>query len=394
MGYSKKTPNYELPLYVGSDRPSYLGDWNGCMNTIDGQMKANANGIIEGKTATANMKKYVDDNVSALKASVNSSVTDSKNYVDGKVAGFISKSDADKTYSKLYKNVLYIGDSFLGLTGNWGSVLTTLLAGKQGFAPATTTFQKGSTGFVRTVESVNFQTLLQNALSAATSAFDLIVIGGGVNDMPNESGMTAAMQNIESSIRTGNKGVIPDVYVFANLWGDKPSYGIQYEDNVRKLKLGAAFSNVVSGCWTWLYDTVVADGFFSSDRIHPTAAGSSVMANCMMSVMSGGDPTVYSFRTPIGNATAGLEYLQRDYLNIQYSCLDWNSSTQNLWIQEKYTPFNSVCVGCNVSTTSPGFIVVNPDLGALKFQILPSAGGISPCTNGKFTFNSMMNTNV
>ena len=53
MSSTNKTTNYELSQYVGSDKPTYLGDYNGDMLKIDTQMKANADGIATA-TSTAN----------------------------------------------------------------------------------------------------------------------------------------------------------------------------------------------------------------------------------------------------------------------------------------------------------------------------------------------------
>lgn len=41
MSSTNKTPNYNLSQYVGTDKPTYLGDYNGDMLKIDTQMKAN-----------------------------------------------------------------------------------------------------------------------------------------------------------------------------------------------------------------------------------------------------------------------------------------------------------------------------------------------------------------
>lgn len=41
MSSTNKTPNYDLSQYVGTDKPTYLGDYNGDMLKIDTQMKAN-----------------------------------------------------------------------------------------------------------------------------------------------------------------------------------------------------------------------------------------------------------------------------------------------------------------------------------------------------------------
>ena len=35
MAYTNKTTHYELPQYVGNDKPTYLGDFNGAMEKID-----------------------------------------------------------------------------------------------------------------------------------------------------------------------------------------------------------------------------------------------------------------------------------------------------------------------------------------------------------------------
>ena len=42
MGATNRTQNYNLPQFVGSDKPTWLGDFNGAMSSIDTQMKANS----------------------------------------------------------------------------------------------------------------------------------------------------------------------------------------------------------------------------------------------------------------------------------------------------------------------------------------------------------------
>lgn len=41
MGASDKTTNYDLPIFLGSDIPTWLGDWNSAMTAIDTALKAN-----------------------------------------------------------------------------------------------------------------------------------------------------------------------------------------------------------------------------------------------------------------------------------------------------------------------------------------------------------------
>ena len=54
MASTNHTTNYNLSQYVGSDKPTYLGDYNSDMSKIDTQMKTNAdnNTITDGKIGT------------------------------------------------------------------------------------------------------------------------------------------------------------------------------------------------------------------------------------------------------------------------------------------------------------------------------------------------------
>ena len=45
MGYTNSTTNYHLPQFIGTDKPSWLGDVNSAMSAIDTQMKVNADDI-------------------------------------------------------------------------------------------------------------------------------------------------------------------------------------------------------------------------------------------------------------------------------------------------------------------------------------------------------------
>lgn len=45
MTATNKTTNYELSQFVGTDRPTWLGDYNSDMSKIDAQLKRNADDI-------------------------------------------------------------------------------------------------------------------------------------------------------------------------------------------------------------------------------------------------------------------------------------------------------------------------------------------------------------
>lgn len=45
MTATNHTPNYELSQFAGTDRPTWLGDYNGDMRKVDSQLKRNADDI-------------------------------------------------------------------------------------------------------------------------------------------------------------------------------------------------------------------------------------------------------------------------------------------------------------------------------------------------------------
>lgn len=50
MSATNSTTNYELPLFIGTDKPSWLGDFNNSMNKIDTAIKGNKDEIDSLKT--------------------------------------------------------------------------------------------------------------------------------------------------------------------------------------------------------------------------------------------------------------------------------------------------------------------------------------------------------
>lgn len=56
MSHTNSTPNYNLPQFVGTDKPTWLNDVNGAFSAIDTQMKANADSATSAGTSatTAN----------------------------------------------------------------------------------------------------------------------------------------------------------------------------------------------------------------------------------------------------------------------------------------------------------------------------------------------------
>lgn len=65
MSYTNSTPNYDLPQWIGTDKPTFLGDFNGAFFAIDTAMKNNADAS-SAATSTANAA-----NATAVSANTN-----------------------------------------------------------------------------------------------------------------------------------------------------------------------------------------------------------------------------------------------------------------------------------------------------------------------------------
>lgn len=74
MSSTNKTTNYKLSQYIGTDKPTYLGDYNGDMLKIDNQMKMNADSA-SNATSAAGAAQAVAEKASKDVKTLNDSVT-------------------------------------------------------------------------------------------------------------------------------------------------------------------------------------------------------------------------------------------------------------------------------------------------------------------------------
>lgn len=81
MAHTNSTTNYELPIFLGTDKPSWLNDFNGAMTAIDTQMKANA----DAAAAAYNKADGADGAVTALSGRV-TTAEDDIDTLEGKVS--------------------------------------------------------------------------------------------------------------------------------------------------------------------------------------------------------------------------------------------------------------------------------------------------------------------
>ena len=66
MSSTNKTTNYELSQFLGSDKPAWLVDYNGDMQKIDTQMKANAEAATAAQTKANTADGKADANATAI----------------------------------------------------------------------------------------------------------------------------------------------------------------------------------------------------------------------------------------------------------------------------------------------------------------------------------------
>lgn len=61
MAHTNNTDNYNLPQWIGSDKPTFLGDFNTAFAAIDAQMKTNADGITSADDKAENATTLAND---------------------------------------------------------------------------------------------------------------------------------------------------------------------------------------------------------------------------------------------------------------------------------------------------------------------------------------------
>ena len=66
MSFTSTTPNYKLPQYVRTDKPTFLGDFNNAMDIIDAQMHTNKENAGEGIASLQEAQTQLTETQSTL----------------------------------------------------------------------------------------------------------------------------------------------------------------------------------------------------------------------------------------------------------------------------------------------------------------------------------------
>lgn len=125
MSSTNKTTNYELSQYVGSDKPTYLGDYNSDMLKIDTQMKANATAVVNAQsTATTASETATTANSTANTANetANTASTTATSALNKSLANETAIAKFNLTNIKTISNFTVTGGRSIG--GNSVQVAT------------------------------------------------------------------------------------------------------------------------------------------------------------------------------------------------------------------------------------------------------------------------------
>lgn len=94
MAATNHTENYNLSRFVGTDRPTWLGDYNGDMSKIDAQLKQNADDIASatagGLTSVSHTADLTGNGTSGSPLGVASTIAKKTDIPD--VSGFATSS--------------------------------------------------------------------------------------------------------------------------------------------------------------------------------------------------------------------------------------------------------------------------------------------------------------
>lgn len=92
MAHTNSTTNYGLPQWIGSDKPTFLGDFNSAFNTIDTQMKSNAD-TATGAAETASSANATANSANQTATAADGKATLAKNTADAATSAAQSASD-------------------------------------------------------------------------------------------------------------------------------------------------------------------------------------------------------------------------------------------------------------------------------------------------------------
>lgn len=191
FGHTNETENYDLPQFVGTDKPTWLGDFNTAMSSIDTGMATNASNITslgtrvttaEGVASQASSDvTTLTSTVNTLSGNVTTATTTANNAQSTATSALNTANTAD---GKANTNATNIGD----LTDLDTSVKTDLVSaindsykGRNYIVAGMSSDQTISTANSLTKLNLNSVTSSNGSLLTLDTTNHEIIVGAGVN---------------------------------------------------------------------------------------------------------------------------------------------------------------------------------------------------------------------
>lgn len=209
MSHTNSTTNYNLPQFIGTDKPTWLNDVNGAMSAIDTQMKANADSATSAGTSATTANNAIGT-LSNLNTTTKTDLVSAVNEVNtnlGTTAGIATQAVTDagnaNTAVTALANYLTLTtftsyetgvDSFL-VTNGTGTIPNGYKVYVAKNADGTVAKIYGTLGI--TNSSVNsVSTIKLNVDTGLRPETNILIIGQGITADDNANGQNNAMMEV------------------------------------------------------------------------------------------------------------------------------------------------------------------------------------------------------
>lgn len=298
MSHTNETPNYKLPQFVDTDQPTWLGDFNGAMATIDdkmGEIGASASAAVSAaNNAVLRVDKAESLATVASAQAAEALGTANSNKADVEAMQVIVTPLGRKSKQGAL-NVLCVGDSYMK---NSSVAARSIPNGMAALRPNWQIYNYAINGTYLKPSANNFLAQLQTA--AASSSFanddiDVVIIGGGRNDAGGASGsgnviddtaeIEAAYQTCEYAQTTFKNAQV----IFVPCMFDWKAATFNLKRVYQDICLGVAKSGAacIKGAYTW--GTGMKSFYVSENDIHPTDVTAKLFAGHIISAIENGE---------------------------------------------------------------------------------------------------------
>lgn len=171
MSATNQTANYQLPIFIGSDIPSWLVDWNNAMTALD---TAIANALLAGQTAEADvtaLEGTVTSMQTALTTLTNTVDVNSQDIdtVKGQIVAFTAMINsltaqvqqlndkveaAEQTVGEVYSGIIGVGETTVTIStpSVTANSLVSVFTDEYGLVPTDVSVDAGNKTTTITVE--------------------------------------------------------------------------------------------------------------------------------------------------------------------------------------------------------------------------------------------------